>query len=315
VIKFELNLNSYYIILYNMKSTIIKPLLKWVGGKTQIIDTIISKFPLDMENYHEIFLGGGSVLFALLSYKKDNKININNNIYAYDLNEGLINLYNNIQNNPEELFKQIQNIKTEYDNIVGSVVNRKPDNIDEANTSKESYYYWVRKNYNNLNKNTIEAAAIFIFLNKTCFRGMFREGPNGFNVPFGNYKNPTIVDKEHLLSIHNLIKNVKFIYLDFEESFKNILQDDFVYLDPPYAPENNKSFVNYTKTGFNLNKHKKLFNLTTKLNNFLMSNSNVDLIYTYFPKNKYKIELIECKRRINSKNPQSTTKEVLITII
>ena len=298
-----------------MKSTIIKPLLKWVGGKTQIIDTIISKFPLDMENYHEIFLGGGSVLFALLSYKKDNKININNNIYAYDLNEGLINLYNNIQNNPEELFKQIQNIKTEYDNIVGSVVNRKPDNIDEANTSKESYYYWVRKNYNNLNKNTIEAAAIFIFLNKTCFRGMFREGPNGFNVPFGNYKNPTIVDKEHLLSIHNLIKNVKFIYLDFEESFKNILQDDFVYLDPPYAPENNKSFVNYTKTGFNLNKHKKLFNLTTKLNNFLMSNSNVDLIYTYFPKNKYKIELIECKRRINSKNPQSTTKEVLITII
>jgi DNA adenine methylase len=298
----------------NNNLIIVKPIIKWVGGKTQIIDKIINKFPKIIENYHEIFLGGGSVLLALLSYEKYNKIKINKKIYAYDLNEMLINLYKNIQSNPNELYNEIIKIKEEFNSCEGDIINRKPLNIEEAKTSKESYYYWMRKQYNTITeKKKIKASAIFIFLNKTCFRGLFRESKNGFNVPYGNNKNPNIIDKSHLFDIHNLIKNVIFIQSDFSNSFKNINNNDFIYLDPPYVPENENSFVKYTNNGFDLEQHILLFNLTNELNNFLMSNSNVPLIYEYFPKNKYNIELIDCKRRINSKKPQSMSTEVFIT--
>ena len=176
-----------------------KPFLKWVGGKTQIIDRIISKIPKIIDNYHELFLGGGSVLFAVLSLQKNNEIIIKNKIYAYDINDSLINVYKNIQNNKEELFKNINIFINEYENIKGSIINRNPKSIEEAKTSKESYYYWLRNKYNNMDKNSIEHSALFIFINKTCFRGMYREGPNGFNVPYGHYKKtPTIITENDL---------------------------------------------------------------------------------------------------------------------
>ena len=177
--------------------TIQKPFLKWVGGKTQIIENIIPKFPEKINNYHELFLGGGSVLFALLSLQKDNKIIIKKKIYAYDINEILINLYKHIQNNKDNLYYYINYYYNNYNNILQhSAVNRHVLTIDEAITSKESYYYWIRKKFNTYtDKNNIECVAIFLFLNKTCFRGIYREGPNGFNVPFGNYKNINIISK------------------------------------------------------------------------------------------------------------------------
>jgi DNA adenine methylase len=148
-----------------------KPFLKWVGGKTQIIKSIIPKIPAEFNNYHELFLGGGSVLLAILSLQKQNKIIIKDNIYAYDINNDLINVYKHIQSNKDELFKYINLYINEYDSIKGSVINRKPNSIEEAKTSKESYYYWIRNKYNNTNKNTIECSALFMFINKTCFRG------------------------------------------------------------------------------------------------------------------------------------------------
>ena len=151
-----------------------KPFLKWVGGKTQIINEIISKIPNKMNNYHELFLGGGSVLLAVLSLQKQNKIIIKNKIYAYDINSVLINVYKNIQNNKDELYELINLYMKDYDSIKGSIVNRKPISIEEAKTSKESYYYWIRKKYNNIDKNTIECSALFMFINKTCFMGMYR---------------------------------------------------------------------------------------------------------------------------------------------
>lgn len=290
-----------------------KPLIKWIGGKTQIINTIINKFPKNINNYHEVFLGGGSVLLALLTYKKNNIIHIDNKIYAYDINSSLINFYVQIQKNPILVYDVIISLKTEFNSCICDIVNRTPNDINEAKTSKESYYYWIRSQYNKLTiKNTIEEASMFIFLNKTCFRGMFRESKNGFNVPYGHYKNPDIINIKHLLIIHNLIIDVEFINSEFEESFNNINENDFVYLDPPYVPENINSFVGYSKDGFTSDKHTKLFKLTNKLNNFLMSNSNTELINSYFLKNKYNIEIIKCKRRINSKKPQSTSNEVLI---
>ena len=133
-----------------------KPFLKWVGGKTQIINNIINKFPKKINNYHELFLGGGSVLFALLSLQKQKKIKIKNKIYAYDINKTLINVYKHVQKNKEELYKYITLYLTEYNSITGDIINRNPTTIEEAKTSKESYYYWIRKKYNNIDKNTIE---------------------------------------------------------------------------------------------------------------------------------------------------------------
>ena len=171
-----------------------KTFLKWVGGKRQIIDKILSKFPNEMNNYHELFLGGGSVLLSVLLLKKQNKMIIKDKIYAYDINKDLINVYKHIQSKKNTLFQRITHYINEYDSLSGTVINRKPKNIDEAKTSKESYYYWIRNKYNNIEKGTVECSALFMFINKTCFRGMYREGPNGYNVPYGHYKTtPTII--------------------------------------------------------------------------------------------------------------------------
>lgn len=292
-----------------------KPFLKWVGGKTQLLDKIICKIPKTMNNYHEVFLGGGSVLLALLSLQKQNKITIQNKIYAYDINSTLINVYQHIQNHKDELFVHISKYITEYDSITGNVINRKPLTIEDAYTSKESYYYWVRSIFNKMDKNTVECSAIFMFLNKTCFRGMYREGPNGFNVPYGHYKKtPTIITKKDLDDVSDLIKPVEFIHSDFSDSIKNINEGDYVYLDPPYAPENDKSFVSYTRDGFSLDTHNKLFSEITKLHDknitFTMSNAKVDLVMDYFK--DYEYDEIVARRAINSKKPGSTTMEVLI---
>ena len=142
---------------------------------------------------------------------------------------------------------------------------------------------------------------------------MYRQGPNGFNVPYGHYKKtPTIISKKDLNNIKDLIKNVKFINCSFTDSFKNFKEGDFVYLDPPYAPENTTSFVGYLKDGFNLETHKLLFNQIINLSNvkFVMSNSNVKLVTNYF--NEYYCENIIAKRAINSKKHGSTTSEVII---
>ena len=202
-----------------------------------------------------------------------------------------------------------------YDSLDGIIINRNPKTLDEGKTSKESYYYWVRNKFNNMDKDSIECSAIFMFLNKTCFRGMYREGPNGYNVPYGHYKKtPKIITKDELDNISELIKNVEFIHCSFKESIKNVKDEDFVYLDPPYAPENEKSFVGYVNDGFNLDMHKNLFNEILKLNEknvkFLLSNSKVDLVLKNFK--EYNCDDIVARRAINSKKPESTTIEVLI---
>jgi len=290
-----------------------KPFLKWVGGKTQIIDNIISKIPKQINNYHELFLGGGSVLLAVLSLQKQKKIIIKNKLYAYDINNDLINVYKNIQNNKEELYKIINLYIKKYDSIKGFTIILKPTTIKEAMTSKESYYYWIRNKYNNMDKNTVEYSALFMFLNKTCFRGMHREGPNGYNVPYGHYKKtPTIISKTELNYISDLIKNVQFKNCNFTESIKNATDGDFVYLDPPYAPENSKSFVGYVADGFNLETHKLLFDEIKKIKNikFVMNNAKVNLVTDNFK--EYNSVDIIARRAINSKKPGSTTTEVII---
>lgn len=305
------------------KIEVVKPIIKWVGGKTQIIEKVIGNFPIEINNYREIFLGGGSVLLALLSYAKKDIIKIRGNIYAYDLNEPLINIYKNIQSKHNELYAVLKNIIDDFNECGnnGDSINRKAANIYEAKEAKENYYYWIRNKYNNLSiseKNDVIGSAMLIFLNKTCFRGIFRVGPNGFNVPYGNYKNPEIINKNHLDIIHDLIKDVIFKCSDFKESMISIEEGDFLYLDPPYVPEKNTSFVGYTKYGFDITNHNELFAIihTLKEKNIkmAMSNSDVEIIRNVFAVNQYNytIETLVCKRSINSKNPESKTNEVII---
>jgi DNA adenine methylase len=304
-----------------MEVKIQKPFLKWVGGKTQHIRKIIDSFPATMENYHEIFLGGGSVLLAILSMQKAKKINIKGNIYAYDLNSQLIRVYQDIQNNKSEIITCVERYKKEYENcpnVERGQANRKPTTKTEAKTSKESYYYWLRKTFNEMQELCIEKSALFIILNKTCFRGMYRTGPNGFNVPFGHYKKtPAIISRTEIDNISELIKNVMFTCTDFTNSIKNATEGDFVYLDPPYVPVNKKSFVGYTANGFDIDMHKNLFKLTKELTtkniNFAMSNSNAEFVKKSFE--GYILTEISARRAINSKNPGSKVTDVLIVNI
>jgi DNA adenine methylase len=296
-----------------------KPILKWVGGKTQIIDKLINNFPIEINNYFEAFLGGGSVLLTLLSYAKSGVIKIHGNVYGYDLNEPLIYIYKNIQEHHNELYQILQNIINDFNECGNGEINRKPANITEAKIAKENYYYWIRSEYNKLSlhdKKSILVSAMFIFLNKTCFRGVFRVGPKGFNVPYGHYKNPEIINKEHLDEIHDLIQNVVFECCDFNISLKKAETNDFIYLDPPYAPETNTSFVGYTENGFNIENHRNLFklihNLTDTNKKIMLSNADVSLVRENFTSEKYSILSILCKRSINSKNPDSKAKEVII---
>lgn len=305
-----------------------KTILKWVGGKRQIIDKIISKIPKEMNNYHELFLGGGSVLLAVLLLKQQNKIIIKDKIYAYDINKDLINVFKHIQTNKDKLFQRITYYINEYDSLKENVINRKPKNIKEAKTSKESYYYWIRDKYNNIDKDTIECSALFMFINKTCFRGIYREGPNGFNVPYGHYKTtPTIITEDDLNYVHELIKDVEFKHCSFVDSIKQVKEGDFVYLDPPYVPVESgdtskqkskkgkktaKSFVGYVAAGFDLECHNLLFSEIKNLQNvkFVLSNSNEKLVTDSFK--DYHIEEIIARRAINSKNPAAKAKEVII---
>ena len=287
-----------------------KPIIKWVGGKTQILDKVLGTFPREINNYHELFVGGGSVLFGVLSNKD---ITVKGKVYAYDKNEKLINMYRQIQANPRDVHEHLLELFIIYDTRTGTEVNRKPQTEQDGLTSKESYYYWTRKKYNDLIPDTPIHAATLIFLNKTCFRGVYREGPNGFNVPYGHYKStPLVVPLDELVKIQDLIKNVIFKWCDFRDAFEqSVTGGDFIYADPPYAPENIKSFVGYTKDGFIMDDHIDLFNLlkNSKIT-FTMSNAKVELVTNNFE--GYTIKDVSARRAIHSKNPAALTTEVLV---
>lgn len=297
-----------------------KPLLKWVGGKTQIIDEVIGLFPTEINNYHEPFVGGGSVLLAIIS---STNIQVSGKLYASDVNQDLIWFYINVQSSPDAVISELISMATQYNACPehDEPIHRKPSTIQEAKVSRESYYYWIRSRFNCLNKEqraTPAASAMLLFMNKTCFRGVYREGPNGFNVPFGHYKQPFTVDELHIRTVSELIQPVIFTCCSFQTALTlTTSAGDFVYIDPPYAAENKTAFVSYNYSGFGIECHKELFHqcgeFTAKHIKFLMSNADVEMVTSAFPSPSYSTKKINCKRAIHSKDPGTRTTEVLIT--
>ena len=264
-----------------------KPILKWVGGKTQILSTVLGEFPRTMESYHEPFLGGGSVLLGVLT----SNIEIRGTIYASDVNPHLINVYLAIRNTPAELVAHLREFETDAD--------------------AEPFYYEMRTRFNTSEpKSGPRHAAMFLYLNKTCFRGIYREGPSGFNVPYGHYKAKFKTPEAEILAMSPLLQRVEFRCQSFEESLAVARTGDFVYLDPPYVPKNATSFVGYVSGGFD--KHTELFNAIKSLPcGFLMSNADVPAVRDAFM--GYNVKGLTCRRAIHSRDPSSTAQEVLIT--
>lgn len=262
----------------------VKPLLKWVGGKTQILDKVLDAIPECYGTYIEPFLGGGSVLLGALESGK-----IHGHVQASDFNPDLINFYNCVQNDPEAFIEETTRMLSSVEDL------------------KKSYYA-ERKTFNN--PEVPMSAARFWFINKTCFRGMFRTGPNGYNVPFGHGILPTL-EPEHVRNVSNLIRNVEFICCSYEQALASINATDVVYIDPPYLPVNDVSFVGYTEKGFDADEHARLFALCKSLPcKFVMSNADVPAIHTAFE--DYTIDTVEVRRAINAKKPGTRTTEVIV---
>ena len=313
------------------KTTYPKPLLKWIGGKTQLLEKVLSKFPTVMTTYHEPFVGGGSVLFAVLELRRIGIFTIQT-VRAYDINSKLITFYKHIQTHKEELYQLLQTYKNIYNSITTIKIPveeedktkkrkllqqlRKPSTIEEAIQSREAYYYWLREQFNHSVEGSLTQSALLWVLNKTDFRGMYRESSNGFNVPFGNYKGTvSFIVKEDLDRIHNLLQGVVFECVGFDISLSNVSSGDFVYTDPPYVPELSTSFVDYVEDGFDKKKHDTLFSLLRKLPSigvgYVCSNSNIPWVCELFS-NEASIETVDAKRSIHYKKPQTKTKEIII---
>jgi len=269
---------------------LVTPVVKWVGGKRQIINQIVKYIPKSFSTYYEPFLGGGAVLFEL--QPKTAIIN--------DINAELINLYEVIKNNVDELIEDLKQHRNE-----------------------EAYFYELREldrnkeDYNHLTSS--QRASRLIFLNKTCYNGLFRVNKAGqFNTPFGNYKNPNIVNEFTLMAVSNYFNKaqITFTCKDFDEALKGARKGAFVYLDPPYDPvSDTASFTGYDKGGFDQNEQIRLKNMCDKLNEkgikFLLSNSATDFIKDLYK--DYKIEIIKAKRAINSKaDKRGEIDEVLV---
>ena len=257
-----------------------KPFLKWVGGKRQVLDQYKLLFPNEYENYYEPFLGGGAVFYHLLP----------NNAYLNDINKKLINTYRFVKKSIDDLVDLLRVIEMEYLNL--DIEHRKE-------------YYYNKRDIFNSNIRGVEQAALFIFLNRTGFNGMYRENSKGmFNIPQGRYKNPKILDEENLRNVSESLQNVTLTSIGFTEALKSAEKGDFVYLDPPYYPlTQTSSFTSYSKDDFTEKDQMDLRNVYVELNargcKIMLSNSSADFIKELY--SDFKQIEIKAKRSINSK--------------
>ena len=276
-----------------------KPFVKWAGGKGQLIAQLESLFPPDLATrdnltYVEPFVGGGAMVFYMLAkYKNIMRVVIN------DFNGDLIVAYKTIRDNPNELIAILERFQNEYRSC-------------QTEDAKKEYYLSKRTSYNRRDSSPTETAALFIFLNRTCYNGLYRVNSKGlFNVPFGKAANPLICDMETLLADSALLQNVEILNGDFEGVYEHIRGKAFVYFDPPYRPlPKAQSFTAYSKDGFNDEQQKRLAAFCRKLDKdghqWLLSNSdpaNTDPTDKFFDEifAGFDINRVSSSRMINSK--------------
>jgi DNA adenine methylase len=275
------------------KKYLVKPFIKWAGGKTQLLTKLLEYTPPNFHTFYEPFLGSGAFFFRLFSEGL-----IKNAVLA-DLNGDLINCYRAIRKNPYAVIDKIDELKKE-----------------RARQDPEKHYYDIRDNMRNNVKawdklKSHEKAAIFIYLNKTCFNGLYRENKKGeFNVPVGSYKNIHFYEEDNLVEASKALKSAMLLEpMDFEKVFKvcKPKKNDFVYLDPPYDPINGSataSFTAYTKSSFGKNEQERLAQLFGKLDkancHAMLSNHNTDYIVSLF--NGFKKIKVQANRLISSKS-------------
>lgn len=291
----------------------VKPFVKWAGGKNSLIPQITKYYPFELKNgfierYIEPFVGGGAVLIDILQKYEVKEA------YAFDINIDLINCYNVIKNNVEELINELDKKEIKF--------------IALNDEERQNYFYDIRAEYNSYklkDELDVKRASEFIFLNRTCFNGLYRVNKEGkFNVPCGKYKNPTICDSSNLRNLSELIKNVIFEYGDYRKSKKYVNNNTFVYFDPPYRPLSVTSgFTSYTKEDFNDDDQKELakyYNeLSLKNAKLMLSNSNPKNVNKNdnFFEDIYKgfcINEVSAKRMINSNaKGRGEISELLIT--
>ncbi len=261
------------VVLEQLKSETY-PIVKWVGGKRQLMFELIKNMPKSYNRYFEPFIGGGALFFELQPEQA----------YISDMNEELINLYSIVRDNVYELI----------------------DDLSKHEVSKE-YFLEIRnidrtEQYTELSD--VERASRFIYLNRTCFNGMYRVNSQGqFNVPFGHYKNPRIIDENNLLNCSELLKKTEIKCADFSEILTKVKKGDWVYFDPPYVPLNEtSSFTSYTKDGFDINMQFKLRDVCDELDNkgvkFMLSNSDTKLVNELYV--NYEIKKVFASRQINA---------------
>ena len=271
-----------------------KPFVKWAGGKRQLLPELEKNFPKQFGTYFEPFLGGGAVFFDLLAKRPNLKCDVS------DLNSDLVLAYITIRDKLGRLIESLE--------------------IHSKNYHKDStgYYYEVRKQEP---KNQIEKVSRLLFLNKTCFNGLYRVNSKGkFNVPLGRYTNPNIVNKENLTAVSKFLQSekIKISCRDFESILNDAKKGDFVYFDPPYQPvSDTANFTSYTHRDFTEDDLKRLADLANQLNSkgcyVLLSNSNTKIVKKMFSSKKWKVKEIAVNRAINSNSQKRTGhKEVLI---
>ena len=279
---------------------IAKPFLKWAGGKTQLIEEIKNNLPeivfREPFTYIEPFVGSGAVLFWLLNHFPNMKKAVIN-----DINKELIDTYDTIANSPQQLISVLEDLQNKY-------------YILEDEEAKKNFYYEKRALFNSRSEEKLTQSALFIFLNRTCFNGLYRvNSKNEFNVPIGSYKRPMICDKENILTVSKALQKVEIICGDFEQTIHYTEGYTLFYFDPPYKPLSETSNFNaYAKDNFDDNEQIRLRDFCQKLDNlnhyWILSNSDVkgkdennhffDELYTDF-----KIKRVLAKRSINA-NPE-----------
>ncbi|DAA81209.1 MAG TPA: modification methylase [Cyanobacteria bacterium UBA10660] len=261
------------VVLEQLKSETY-PIVKWVGGKRQLMFELIKNMPKSYNRYFEPFIGGGALFFELQPDRA----------YISDMNEELINLYSIVRDNVYELIEDLSRHEVSKEYFL------KIRNIDRTEKYAEL--------------SDIERASRFIYLNRTCFNGMYRVNSKGeFNVPFGHYKNPRIIDENNLLNCSELLKKTEIKCADFSEILTKVKKGDLVYFDPPYVPLNEtSSFTSYTKDGFDINMQFKLRDVCDELDNkgvkFMLSNSDTKLANELYA--NYEIKKVFASRQINA---------------